>query len=247
MLQQLRSVLFYVGLFPPTVLFSIIGVLIMPLPRKFRYQVIVRWTRFTVWWLRVSCGLSWRLTGAENIPAAPFVILCKHQSAWETLTLQLIFPPQCQVLKRELLRVPFFGWGLASLNPIAIDRGAGTKALRTVLQAGKERLRDGWCVLLFPEGTRVPPGRRGRYSQSGAALALQAQCPIVPVAHNAGLFWPKNSLMKRPGVVDIVVGPVIEPAGRTAAELTRTVEEWIEDTQQTLLPPTFAPPSNPVA
>jgi len=108
MLQQLRSVLFYVGLFPPTVLFSIIGVLIMPLPRKFRYQVIVRWTRFTVWWLRVSCGLSWRLTGAENIPAAPFVILCKHQSAWETLTLQLIFPPQCQVLKRELLRVPFF-------------------------------------------------------------------------------------------------------------------------------------------
>lgn len=228
MMQSLRGFLFYLGLAPVTVLFSLIGILILPLPRKLRYAVITRWSMFAIWWLRITCGLSWRVAGAERIPAVACVILSKHQSAWETIALQLIFPPQCQVLKRELLRVPFFGWGLASLNPIAIDRAAGAKALRTVLRAGKQRIADGWYVLLFPEGTRVPPGGRRRYSPSGAALAIHAHCPIVPVAHNAGRFWPRASLRKAPGVIDVVIGEPLATEGRTAADLTAEVETWIE-------------------
>ena len=228
MITTLRSFLFYLGVAPATVLFSLIGIVILPLPRRWRYFVITRWSRFAMIWLRVTCGLRWRVTGAENIPGEPSVILCKHQSAWETITLQMIFPPQCQVLKKELLRVPFFGWGLASLNPIAIDRAAGAKALRHMLSAGRQRIADGWWVLIFPEGTRVPPGKRGRYSSGGAALAVQAQCPIVPVAHNAGAFWPRNSMRKESGVIDVVIGPPLATEGRSAADLTKEVEAWIE-------------------
>jgi len=132
------------------------------------------------------------------------------------------------VLKKEVLRVPFFGWGMASLNPIAIDRAAGAKALRHVLTSGKQRIADGWWVLIFPEGTRIPVGKRGRYSAGGAALAVQAQCPIVPVAHNAGVFWPRNSMRKESGVIEVVIGPALATAGRTAAELTADAEAWIE-------------------
>ena len=228
MITTLRSVLFYLGLAPVTMFFGVLGILILPLPRRWRYYVITRWSHFAILWLRVTCGLRWRVSGDEHIPDEPCVILCKHQSAWETITLQMIFPPQCQVLKRELLRVPFFGWGMASLNPIAIDRNAGAKALRHVLATGKQRIADGWWVLIFPEGTRIPAGKRGRYSAGGAALALQAQCPIVPVAHNAGVFWPRNSMRKESGIIEVVVGPPIATAGRSAADLTAEAEAWIE-------------------
>jgi 1-acyl-sn-glycerol-3-phosphate acyltransferase len=154
--------------------------------------------------------------------------LCKHQSAWETIALQLIFPRQSQVLKREVLYFPFFGWGMASLNPIAIDRKAGAKALRHMLSEGKQRILDGWCVLIFPEGTRIPPGQQGRYSSGGAALAVQAGCPVVPVAHNAGVFWSRNSLRKEPGTIEVVVGPPIATTGRKAADINAEVERWIE-------------------
>ncbi len=229
-LAAARSLLFYTGLVPLTVLFSFIGIAILPLPRSWRYAVITRWSVLTIAWLRISCGLDWDLSGGEHIPADPGVILCKHQSAWETIALQLIFPRQCQVLKRELLRVPFFGWGLASLNPIAIDRSAGTKSLRTVLSLGSDRIRDGWWVLLFPEGTRIPPGEKGRYTQTGAALALQCDKPVVPVAHNAGVFWARNALTKHPGTIRVVVGPPIDTQGKTAKVVTREVEAWIETT-----------------
>ena len=228
MITTLRSVLFYLGLAPVTMFFGVLGILILPLPRRWRYWAITRWSRFAILWLRVTCGLRWRVTGTEHIPQQPSVILCKHQSAWETITLQMIFPPQCQVLKKELLRVPFFGWGMASLNPISIDRNAGAKALRHVLTSGKQRIADGWWVLIFPEGTRIPAGKRGRYSAGGAALAVQAQCPIVPVAHNAGVFWPRNSMRKESGVIDVVIGPPLATAGRTAAELNAAAEAWIE-------------------
>lgn len=227
-MTALRSVLFYLGIAPATVLFSLIGILILPLPRRWRYFVITRWSRFAMLWLRLTCGLTWRVTGAEHIPEEASVVLCKHQSAWETIALQMIFPPQCQVLKKELLRVPFFGWGLASLNPIAIDRAAGARALRHMLATGKQRIADGWWVLIFPEGTRVPAGKRGRYTSGGAALAVQSNCPIVPVAHNAGVFWPRNSMRKEAGVIDVVIGPALRTEGRSASELTNEVEAWIE-------------------
>lgn len=234
MLARARSVAFYGGLAPLTVLFSLIGIVILPLPRTVRYAVITRWSVLTIHWLRICCGLRFTVRGLEHITSTSGVILCKHQSAWETIALQLIFPRQCQVLKRELLRVPFFGWGLASLNPIAIDRGAGTRALKHVLQHGSERLRDGWWVLLFPEGTRVPPGVRGRYTQTGAALALASGRPLIPVAHNAGVYWARNALTKYPGTIEVVIGPPIATTGRSAKAIMRDAEEWIESTCATL-------------
>lgn len=229
-MAKFRSIVFYTGLAPLTVLFSFIGIAILPLPRPWRYAVITRWSRLTIAWLKLACGLDWRVTGRENIPATPGVILCKHQSAWETITLQLIFPRQSQVLKKELLHVPFFGWGLASLNPIAIDRKAGAKALRTVLELGAQRIKQGWWVLLFPEGTRIPPGEKGRYTQTGAALALAAETVVVPVAHNAGVFWARNALTKYPGTIEVVIGPPIETTGKSAKAITVEAEHWIEET-----------------
>jgi len=233
-MAKLRSIIFYIGLAPLTVLFSFIGIAILPLPRAWRYAAITRWSMLTIAWLKLACGLGWRVTGTENIPATPGVILCKHQSAWETITLQLIFPRQSQVLKKELLHVPFFGWGLASLNPIAIDRKAGTKALRTVLERGAERIREGWWVLLFPEGTRIAPGEKGRYTQTGAALALAADTVVVPVAHNAGVFWARNAVAKYAGTIDVVIGPPIQTAGKSAKAITLEAEAWIEQTCATL-------------
>jgi 1-acyl-sn-glycerol-3-phosphate acyltransferase len=227
-MAKFRSIIFYIGLAPLTVLFSFIGIAILPLPRPWRYAVITRWSMLTIAWLKLACGLGWRVSGRENIPATPGVILCKHQSAWETITLQLIFPRQSQVLKKELLHVPFFGWGLASLNPIAIDRKAGAKALRTVLERGVERIQQGWWVLLFPEGTRIPPGEKGRYTQTGAALALAAGTVVVPVAHNAGVFWARNAVTKYPGIIDVVIGPPIQTAGKSAKAITLEAESWIE-------------------
>lgn len=231
---SLRSMIFYCGLLPLTMLFSFIGIVILPLPRTWRYAVITRWSRLTIVWLKLACGLDWRVTGRENIPSVPGVILSKHQSAWETIALQLIFPRQSQVLKKELLHVPFFGWGLASLNPIAIDRSAGAKALRTVLERGVERIREGWWVLLFPEGTRIAPGEVGRYTQTGAALALAANSVVVPVAHNAGVFWARNALTKYPGTIDVVIGPPIATLGKSAKMITQQAQAWIEQTCATL-------------
>lgn len=229
-MAKFRSIIFYIGLLPLTMLFSFIGIAILPLPRPWRYAVITRWSMLTIAWLKLACGLGWRVSGRENIPVSPGVILCKHQSAWETITLQLIFPRQSQVLKKELLHVPFFGWGLASLNPIAIDRKAGAKALRTVLEHGAERIKQGWWVLLFPEGTRIPPGEKGRYTQTGAALALAADTVVVPVAHNAGVFWARNALTKHAGTIDVVIGPPIRTAGKSAKAITLEAETWIEQT-----------------
>ncbi|TDJ67543.1 MAG: 1-acyl-sn-glycerol-3-phosphate acyltransferase [Proteobacteria bacterium] len=227
-MATLRAFFFYAGLAPVTVVFCVIGILILPLERMTRYRIVIRWSAVTLWWLRLSCGLSARIDGTENIPSLPGVIFCKHQSAWETMALQFIFPPQVQVVKRELLYVPFFGWGLASLNPIAIDRSAGAKALRQVLRVGTQRIQQGWWVLLFPEGTRTRPGENSDCSPSAAALAIRAGCKLVPVAHNAGVFWPRRTLHKISGEIRLVIGPPIDSAGKSASELTTEAKAWIE-------------------
>jgi len=156
--------------------------------------------------------------------------MCKHQSAWETISLQLIFPRQSQVIKRELVWIPFFGWGLASLNPIAIDRKSNVRALKSVLTKGEERIKQGWWVLIFPEGTRIPVGEIGQYKQTGAALARQLGCPLIPVAHNAGAFWPRKSFLKKEGVIRVVVGKPISIHNKTTKEVTEEAKIWIEST-----------------
>ena len=226
----LRSVLFYAGMAAATLLFVPLSIVLLPLPFATRFHIIARWSAFNLWSLKVICGLDYRITGVENIPEQAGIILCKHQSAWETLALQLVFPPQVWVLKRELLWIPIYGWGLAAMAPIAIDRAAGMRALRQIVAGGKDRLACGIWVVIFPEGTRVAPGRRGRYQPGGGMLAAETGCPVVPVAHNSGYFWPRNSLRKWPGTIDMVIGPAIDGRGKSAEEITRLAEEWIEST-----------------
>jgi 1-acyl-sn-glycerol-3-phosphate acyltransferase len=177
-------------------------------------------------------GIRCRVLGRENIPPGPCVILCKHQSAWETMALQEIFPPQVWLIKRELLWIPFFGWGLAMLSPIAIDRGSGIRALRQLVTQGTDRLRRGFWVVVFPEGTRTAPGQRGRYQTGGALLATKAGVPVVPVALNAGEVWPRNAFVKHPGTVTVSIGPAIDTRDGAAGDITARAEEWIETEMQ---------------
>lgn len=231
---RFRSWLWLALAAPSTILFSLLGLLLFAAPFKVRYAVITRWTRFAVWWLRVTCDLDFRVEGAEHLPVGAAVILAKHQSAWETLAFQVIFPPQVWVLKRELLRIPFFGWGLRMLEPIAIDRSAGRKAVVQLIRQGRERLSRGIWVVVFPEGTRVAPGEHGRYKSGGAVLAVNAGVPVVPVAHNAGLYWRRDG-GKRSGTIRVVIGPLIETAGRESDAVNAEAEAWIEGCMPGLL------------
>ncbi|WP_298137506.1 1-acyl-sn-glycerol-3-phosphate acyltransferase [Acidiferrobacter sp.] len=202
-----------------------------PLPR---YRVIRQWGRFNLWWVKVTCGLSYEIAGRENIPSTPCVILSKHQSTWETLAFQWILPPHVWVLKRELLWIPLLGWGMALSKPIAIARDQRRKAIDQVVRGGRERLASGRYVIIFPEGTRVPAGHHGRFKQGGARLAIAAGCPVVPIAHNAGCFWGRRRFIKEPGVVRVVVGPPISPEGIDAATLSARAEAWIKETTTAL-------------
>jgi 1-acyl-sn-glycerol-3-phosphate acyltransferase len=210
------------------VIFASMGVLLWLFPFKIRYAVVSQWAKTNIWLLAKICKVTMEVEGRENIPNQPCVILCKHQSSWETMALQAVFPPQVWVLKRELLLIPFFGWGLASLSPIAIDRKAGRKALQQVIDQGRDRLNMGACVVVFPEGTRVPAGMMGRFGIGGARLAVETAYPVVPVAHNAGKNWPKHGFLKYPGEVSMVIGEPLDTQNTTAAEVNQQVFDWME-------------------
>jgi len=224
----LRSSLFALFQIVTTPLFSLVALLTFPLPPLNRYRVITLWSRLNLGAARLICGIRHRVLGAEHIPREPCIILAKHQSAWETLAFQTIFPPQVWVVKRELLWVPFFGWGLAMLSPIAIDRGAGARALRQTLEQGQDRLRKGFSIVIFPEGTRVAPGSRGTYRSGGAWLAVQTGTPIVPVAHDSGRCWGRNAFLKYPGLITVSIGEPLATAGGSVKEVHARVERWIE-------------------
>ncbi len=224
----LRSVVYEVLRFVITVFFAFISLLTFPFKPIKRYRVITAWSHLVVVLARLICGVRYRVIGRDNVPQGPCIVLSKHQSAWETLAYQVILPPQVWVLKRELLRVPFFGWGLAMMSPIAIDRGSATRALKQTLEQGKSRLSDGWWIVIFPEGTRIAPGKHGRYHLGGAWLACKTNAPVLPIAHNAGTVWGRNAFMKYPGTITVSIGPVFHPAGMTPDTLNRKVEDWIE-------------------
>ncbi len=224
----LRSSLFLLLQLLITPPYAFFALLTAPLPRLTRYRLITAWSRLMVWLLRWVCGLRYRVEGQQNLPAAPYIILAKHQSAWETLAFAAIFPPVSFVLKKELLRLPFFGWGLALTSPIAIDRSAGREALKQLLSQGAERVQQGFCVVVFPEGTRVKPGEKGKYNIGGAWLASHTRLPVVPVAHNAGRLWGKNGFLKRPGTITVSIGQPIDSHNVKPGELNQQVESWIE-------------------
>jgi len=226
----LRSAVFALAVTVLTVVWAMVSLATLPFPYPVRYRVISRWNAAVRWLLRVVVRLDYRIEGAEHIPDSPCIVFSKHESAWETIILPLVFVPQTWVLKRELLRLPFFGWGLARLDPIAIDRNAGSAALQQVISQGRERLSRGIWVVIFPEGTRVPPGTRRRYKQGGAGLAAATGTPVLPVALDSGDYWGRNSFIKHPGVVRVVIGEPIDTRGLGAGEINRQAEAWIEAT-----------------
>lgn len=228
LLVLLRSFVFLIIQSALTVVWSIISLLTFPFRPIMRYRIITMWSRIVIWLARVICGIGYEVRGAENLPQKPSIVLAKHQSAWETIAFEVFLPPQVWVLRRSLLRVPFFGWGLAMMSPIAIDRTAGMQALKQTLEQGRDRLAQGFWIVIFPEGTRVAPGTRGRYQVGGAWLAVRTGAPVVPIAHNAGLLWRKNAFLKFPGTITVSIGRPIDPAGLKPEELNRRVEDWIE-------------------
>ena len=230
----LRSAFFALALLLITPPYAVLALATCVLPRMLRYRIIAGWSRAVVFFAEAILGIRWRVEGRENLPGRPSIILAKHQSAWETLAFQIIFPPQVHVLKRELLWIPFFGWGLALMSPIAIDRGRGAAALRAMARLGRKRLAQGFWIVVFPEGTRVAPGERRRYQPGGAWLAAATGVPVVPVAHDAGRFWPRNAFLKRPGTVTVRIGPTIDSSGRDAESINRLAEQWIEEQQKAL-------------
>jgi 1-acyl-sn-glycerol-3-phosphate acyltransferase len=229
-----RSSLFMLGMVIATVIHGALSLLTFPLPSLWRYRFITLWSRFIVWWAKVITGVHYQLEGLENIPESPAIILCKHQSMWETVALQVFFPPQVWVLKRELLTIPFFGWALRLLDPIAINRSSGKQAFTQLIDEGQKRLDAGRWIVIFPEGTRMPPGEVGRYRAGGAALAQATQTPILPIAHNAGLLWPRRGFLKYPGTIRVVIGPLIEPGQRSVDDINQQVKAWIEEQMQVI-------------
>ncbi len=223
-----RSLLFALGLWLSTIVYAPFVLMTFPVPVRSRYRFITSWARFNIWWLRVSCGLDYRIEGREHIPQGAAIAFCKHQSTWETFALPEILPYQVWLMKRELLRIPLFGWGIAMLHPIAIDRRGGRKAIEQLVEQGARHLADGRWVMVFPEGTRVAPGETGRYGIGGAVLAATTGYPVVPVAHNAGEFWPRKGFVKRPGTITLAIGPPIETRGKTPEQIRDEARDWIE-------------------
>ena len=231
----LRSAIFFTGMAVSAVVFCPVAILAWPVPPVTRMRIIGMWARFICWWLALTCHLRHEVEGLEHLPAAPGVILSKHQSAWETIMFQVIFPPQIWALKREALWLPFFGWGLAATSPIAIDRSTPVRALDRLLRQGRQKLAEGRWVVIFPEGTRMAPGEQGAFHPGGAMLAVKAGVDVLPVAHDAGCYWARRGFLKKPGVIRVRIGPPIKTEAKKARAVNDEAREWIAGTMTTLL------------
>jgi 1-acyl-sn-glycerol-3-phosphate acyltransferase len=198
------------------------------LPYRGRFALARIWSRVILAALKACCGLSYSVEGRERLPPGNHIALMKHSSSWETVAQSLLLPPQVWVLKRELTWIPFVGWGILQLRAIAVNRGAGQRAVRDVLEQGKARLAEGEWIVIFPEGTRMPPGETRKYGVSGAMLAAETGRLIVPVAHDAGYYWPRRGLLKKRGNIRVIIGPPIQTQGRQPREINAEAQDWIE-------------------
>ena len=227
-----RSTVFALAVLLITPPYALLALLVAPLPALTRYRIVTSWSRLVIALARIVCRIRYRIEGEACPSGGPYIVLAKHQSAWETLAFQAIFPPQVLVVKRGLLWIPFFGWGLATLSPITIKRGARTQSLRRLGEQGNDRLKRGFWVVIFPEGTRVRHGTRIKFQSGGAWLACRTDVPVIPVAHNAGSLWGRNSFLKYPGTITVSIGAPTACAGRGANALNAEVETWIETQMQ---------------
>ena len=233
---RLRSLLYLCIMAVTVILYSIpIAVLGWFMPLQWGGRISSSWARVNLVALESICGLGYRVTGIDNLPSGAYIVLSKHQSAWETIALRALLPPEhVWVLKRELMWVPFFGWALAALKPIAIDRQSVRRSIKQLQKQGLAALSAGRPIVIFPEGTRVAPGTHGKYGVGGAMLAAKSGVPLVPVAHNAGVFWRRRDINKYPGTIDLVVGTPIPTHGLSASAINEKVEDWIETTVASL-------------
>ncbi len=239
-MTELRSAAFLVLAVLTTLPFGIA----IPLASLFGYRPSCWTAKVYAGWIlqfaRLCCGIRWQVSGLDNVPDRPVVLMSKHQSAWETVFMQSTFPPQCWIVKKELLWLPFIGWSLMGMRCIAIDRSSGKSARDQIVEQGAKRIAQGMCVSVFPEGTRIPVGQRGRYGMGGALLATSTGTPIVPIAHNAGEYWGRYAFRKHAGTVRVVIGKPIATAGRDAASVNSEVEDWIEGQMRQLNPERYA-------
>lgn len=237
----IRSLLFAGLLLIATVIWAMACLVFFSFPYRLRYWSISRWNVFVIWAARTVCGIDHQIKGFENLPDAPVILLSKHQSAWETIFYLCVMPrPLIFVFKRELLFVPFFGWGLSMLKMIAINRNKGRDAMAQVIAIGKDRLADGQWVIMFPEGTRTAVGKQGQYKAGGAHLAIGTSTPVVPIAVNSGDCWPRNAFIKTPGKITVSIGKPISPEGHNPQSLMREVENWIESEMRVITPNAYA-------
>ncbi|MGB0204942.1 MAG: lysophospholipid acyltransferase family protein [Neptuniibacter sp.] len=234
--QQLRAVFYYAGFYPLTIIYASFCLLLAPvLDFRGRFKMVTGINYFYMFWLRLCCGLGVKVTGRENLPDdGAYVVVANHSSEWETLYLQTLVRPQCTVLKKELLKIPFFGWALGLLKPIAIDRSQRRGALKQLLTEGKSRLEEDIPVIIFPQGTRVPVGKMGKFNKGGAMLALSAGVPVIPMIHDAGHYWPGKSFAKSTGTVQVHIGEPIPVEGRSVDEIHQDMVEWLEKHMQEL-------------
>ena len=244
-MNYLRSILFMLIVTPP---YALCMIFCFPLPHRVRRYTAVPWVFMTVWLIKHVLGIDYRVLGRENIPDRPAVILAKHQSAWETVVLQQVFPLALFVWKKELRwQLPFFGWAQAVIPMISIDRNAGKDALKQLAKQGSMRLSQGYPVVIFPEGTRTPPGEHRRFTIGGAHLGIKSGAPILPVALNSGEFWGRNAFFKKPGVVTVSIGPVIDPDGLSAREVNARAEAWMEAEMARISPHLYRHENPPAA
>jgi 1-acyl-sn-glycerol-3-phosphate acyltransferase len=227
-MSTLRSLVFLLFQLVVTPFYAFVMCAFFWLPRVPRYLMAKSWCGVNLAGARWICGIRWRVDGMENIPTTPHIVMSKHSSTWETLSLTQYFPPLAFVAKKELLAIPFFGWGFAVSSPITIDRKAGRDAMDQMIEQGRQRFGQGFWIVVYPEGTRIRVGTRARYKTGGARLAIGLDVPVLPIAHNAGYLWPKGIFGKRPGTLTMTIGKPISPAGKDAAALTQEVEAWIE-------------------
>jgi 1-acyl-sn-glycerol-3-phosphate acyltransferase len=222
-----RTVLFYLGFVVITVSASFVTCCLFFLPFKLLQRIATTGNYLVMLWLRLTCNVRINVTGDQHIPRQAFVVLSNHQSTWEAFFMQWFFQPANFILKRELLWIPFFGWALFLMNPIAIKRSRPASAIRYVLKQGTKRLKAGNNIVIYPEGTRVADDRLGAFKTSGAALAVQANAPVLPVSHNSGAYWKPRRFMIKSGTIEMQIGPAIQPEGLSARDITEKARAWI--------------------
>jgi len=240
-MPAIRSTLFLAFQIVTVVPYALLCLVWAPLPLHWRYRLTVGWPRMVIWAAKVLLGIRHEVRGAHNLPDAPAILLSKHQSSWETLFYPTYMPRElCYVFKRELLYLPFFGWGIGLLDMVHIDRRRGNDAFDHVVRQGARKLAQGRWIIMFPEGTRTPVGSQGRYKSGGARLAIRTGVPVVPIAVNSGECWPRRAFLKRPGLITVSIGAPIASEGKTPDQLSAEVERWIEAEMRRLSPHAYS-------